>query len=176
MKIVQGTTGGKVMNYGKWMILGIVSTSIVLTGCGKEKSSSEHESHSHHEIETTADIREETKSNEILPTFLDDKDENMKVVYRSVGKHKELLEKIPCYCGCGDTVGHTSSYDCFIYENKVGGAVVWDDHATRCGICLDIAAQSVIEYSQGKSIKQIRNDIDEKYKKGYGKPTPTPKI
>jgi len=28
----------------------------------------------------------------------------------------------------------------------------------------------------GKSIKQIRQSIDEKYKSGYAKPTPTPEV
>ncbi len=62
------------------------------------------------------------------------------------------------------------------HENKRDGKVVWDDHGTKCGVCLEIAAQSVSDLESGKSIKQIRQSIDEKYKSGYAKPTPTPEV
>ncbi|OYD55997.1 hypothetical protein CGZ90_19920, partial [Fictibacillus aquaticus] len=72
--------------------------------------------------------------------------------------------------------GHKNNYDCFVFENKKSGAIVWDDHGTKCGVCLEIAAKSVLDYSKGKSIKEIRNTIDETYKQGYAKPTPTPEM
>ncbi|NGY86748.1 hypothetical protein F6Y05_19420 [Bacillus megaterium] len=90
--------------------------------------------------------------------------------------HQTLLENIPCYCGCGEEANHQNNYDCFIFENKENGAVTWDDHGTKCGVCLEIAAQAVVDYSKGKSIEDIRQEIDHKYKEGYAKPTPTPEV
>lgn len=120
------------------------------------------------------DIREETKDKQSLPSFLTDHHENMKTIYYAVAEHKELLEHMPCYCGCGDSAGHGHNYHCFIYENKTDGAVVWDDHATRCQVCLDIAAEAIIEYNNGKSINETRDLIDEKYQDaGYPASTPT---
>ncbi|UQD51001.1 hypothetical protein C0971_02335 [Bacillus methanolicus] len=49
----------------------------------------------------------------------------------------------------------------------------WDDHGTRCGVCLKTAAETITMKQKGKSIKEIRNYIDEKYKNGYAKPAKT---
>lgn len=125
---------------------------------------------------SNGDIRETTSSTVELPTFLDGKSKNMKTLYTAVGNSQDLLESIPCYCGCGE-FGHTSNYDCFINQNNDDKSLVWDDHATRCQACLDIAAESVIAFSNGKSVEEIRNMIDEKYQDGdYAEPTPTPEI
>lgn len=122
------------------------------------------------------DLRQETASTSVLPAFLDDKQEDMKVIYAAVAQNQDLLEHIPCYCGCGDSVGHKDNYDCFIHENNEDGSLVWDDHATRCQACLEIAAESIVMYSEGKSMKEIREYIDDKYKEGYAEPTPTPEV
>ena len=142
----------------------------------KEKTSQTTKDHEQHSEVASGDIREETASNEVLPEFLKEKSEDMQVIYANAAQNKELLEKIPCYCGCGESAGHKNNYDCFIHENKEDGKVVWDDHGTKCGVCLEIAAQSVSDLKSGKSIKQIRQTIDEKYKSGYAKPTPTPEV
>ncbi|UOQ91636.1 PCYCGC domain-containing protein [Halobacillus shinanisalinarum] len=122
------------------------------------------------------DKRVETPSYEVMPDFLQNKSEDMQLIYTSASQHKDLLEQIPCYCGCGDSVGHKNNYDCFIHENKESGAIVWDDHGTKCGVCLKIAAEAMVEYQNGKSVKEIREQIDESYKEGYAEPTPTPAI
>ena len=80
---------------------------------------------------------------------------------------------MPCYCGCGDAAGHESNLNCFIAEVREDGSILWDDHGTRCQVCVDIAVESVKLYQDGKTIKEIRHIIDEKYKEGYAKPTPT---
>ncbi len=113
------------------------------------------------------------ESAEVLPAFLDEKEENMKLIYSSAVKHKELLQSIPCYCGCGESAGHESNWNCFVHEEK-GKNIEWDDHGTKCQVCLDIAAESIVKYQKGASKKEIRTFIDNKYKEGYAKPTPTP--
>lgn len=120
------------------------------------------------------DLHEATANVDTLPPFLTNHHDTMKMLYTAVGQHKELLEHIPCYCGCGESVGHEHNYHCFIHDHKTDGSVVWDDHATRCQVCLDIAAESIIEYQEGKSIDDIRDAIDAQYKDdGYPEPTPT---
>ncbi|MEH7342255.1 PCYCGC motif-containing (lipo)protein [Priestia megaterium] len=125
---------------------------------------------------SSSNTSEETASNEVLPEFLKDKPEEVQTIYANAAQNKELLENIRYYCGCGESTGDKNNYDCFIHENKRDGKVVWDDHGTKCGVCLEIAAQSVPDLESGKSIKQIRQSIDEKYKSGYAKPTPTPEV
>ncbi|CAI8995627.1 PCYCGC motif-containing (lipo)protein [Priestia megaterium] len=140
------------------VVLIMLIVSIVSTACSSSNTS------------------EETASNEVLPEFLKDKPEEVQSIYANAAQNKELLENIPYYCGCGESTGDKNNYDCFIHENKRDGKVVWDDHGTKCGVCLEIAAQSVPDLESGKSIKQIRQSIDEKYKSGYAKPTPTPEV
>ena len=80
---------------------------------------------------------------------------------------------IPCYCGCGESVGHKTIKIALFVKLK-NGEVVWDSHATTCVNCLEIAVESASMKQKGKSTLEIRNYIDNKYKEGYGKPTPTP--
>ncbi len=166
----------------KLRLLTIISLvlSTLLMGCSDTKTdqSSESESHDGHVHETTegGDLRELTSGYEALPQFLEEKPEDMQNIYAAAAQHKELLENIPCYCGCGNTAGHRDNYDCFVHENRDDESLVWDDHGTKCGVCLEIAAQSIVDYQNGKSIEEIRNDIDQQYEDGTAEPTPTPEV
>jgi len=154
----------------------LFSVNLLLSACTADEKAQKKDEHSAHHMTSSGDIRETTKSLEHLPSFLSKYEEEMAVLYQQAAKHQELLENIPCYCGCGDSAGHMNNYDCFVYENKKDGSVTWDDHATKCGVCLEIAAEAINEYNNGKSIKEIRKMIDEKYKEGYAEPTPTPEV
>lgn len=85
-------------------------------------------------------------------------------------KVPEVLEKMPCYCGCGQHSGHKSLKNCFLRDS--GG---YDEHGAYCEMCMDEALESYYMYQQGTPLKEIRKRIDEKYGK-YGSPTPTPEI
>ncbi|MBP2241246.1 hypothetical protein J2Z40_001808 [Cytobacillus eiseniae] len=156
--------------------LSITAILFVLSACSSSQEESTHsDSENEHSFHAeNGDLRERTPSVSEAPNFLDDKHEQIQTVYAAVGQYQELLEYIPCYCGCGDSASHKDNYDCFIFENKENGEIVWDDHGTRCGTCLDTAVDSINMYNDGKSMKEIREYIDEKYKEGYAEPTPTP--
>jgi Protein of unknown function with PCYCGC motif len=161
----------------------LVLCLLLVTACSKENPEKKEDDHSNHSSQSgeksdhgVSDIREETKNVDTLPSFLAEKSENIQTIYKAAAMNKELLEKMPCYCGCGEEAGHKNNYDCFVHENKADGSIVWDDHGTKCGVCLEIAAKSVIDYSEGKSVKEIREKIDSTYEKGYAKPTPTPEV
>ncbi len=166
----------------KRMVVTLSCIMVFTVGCSSTQTENSHsnhaeqEQHNHNEKPSffQGDLREETTSVEELPSFLTDKPDDMKLIYTAAAKHKEVLEHIPCYCGCGTSAGHKSSYDCFVHENNEDGSLVWDDHGTKCGVCLEIAATSVMEYSKGKSVKEIRDMIDDAYKEGFSTPTPTP--
>src|SRR3954469_6397853 len=161
----------------KLIVISIISF-LLLSACSGQDHSSNHadEQHSDHPPDVTSDIREETQSVNVIPDFLNEKPEEMKLIYTAAASHKDLLENIPCYCGCGDSVNHKNNYDCFVNESKENGAIVWDDHGTKCGVCLEIAAQSILDYKDGKTIEEIRAKVDNTYKEGYAKPTPTPEV
>lgn len=161
----------------------MLSAGLLLGGCGAEKAQEPAESnqgtetvHEHGSQNKLAngDLQEVTASAKELPTFLDGKSDEMRTIYALAAQEKDVLTWIPCYCGCGESAGHESNLNCFINEVKEDGSIVWDDHGTRCGVCLEIAVESAKMDSEGKSLTEIRNTIDEKYKTGYAKPTPTP--
>ncbi|MFT9818040.1 PCYCGC motif-containing (lipo)protein [Lysinibacillus sp. NPDC056185] len=162
-------------------LLSIFTLSLlVLSACGEDQQAVEknqnaaqkeasHEEHGH----ASGDIQEETASADVLPSFLDNKSEDIRLVYQIAGQSTEILEWMPCYCGCGESAGHKSNLNCFIEEKRKDGTIVWDDHGTRCLVCLEIAVQSAKMHKDGMSLKEIRQTIDNTYKEGYAKPTPT---
>jgi len=157
----------------KWIWIASTLLLLLLTACSNEKShETKHDNSAHEE---GGDIREKTASIEVLPDFLNEKPEDMQKIYTIAAKNKELLEQIPCYCGCGESVGHKDNYDCFVHQNN-GKAITWDDHGTKCGVCMEIAVEAVRAQKAGQSVKEIRKAIDEKYKEGYAEPTPTPAV
>ncbi|WP_409298227.1 PCYCGC motif-containing (lipo)protein [Peribacillus sp. SCS-26] len=119
-------------------------------------------------------MKEETQSRDVLPEFLNGKAPHIKKIYEEAARHKKLLSYIPCYCGCYESAGHMDTYQCFIAKELPNGRILWDEHAANCGICLDTAHTAIMNFKEGKTIKEVRKIIDERYKKGYKKPTPTP--
>lgn len=152
----------------KLMAIGLSLATLVACG-SKESAKLEHDSHANH------DIQEKTASIQALPTFLDKQPDQVRLAYQIAGLSTDLLQWIPCYCGCGESAGHKSNMNCFVQQINPDGSVVWDDHGTRCGVCLNIAVESARMLKDGKSAKEIRDMIDLNYKTGYAKPTPTPK-
>lgn len=147
----------------------------LLAGCGVQPPPAEEAASAHaaHRL-PNGDVQERTESLQTLPVFLKEQDEPIPQIYALAAEHRELLGQMPCYCGCGESAGHRSSLNCFLKQVDPDGSAVWDDHGTRCGVCLEIAVKSMQYGKQGKTVKEIRALIDEEYKSGYGKPTPTP--
>ncbi len=71
--------------------------------------------------------------------------------YKYATEHPEVLEQIPCYCGCGEHGSivsegkpHKFVRDCFITD---GG--VYDDHASFCDVCVGIASKAQSYFPTG---------------------------
>lgn len=90
--------------------------------------------------------------------------------YHFAESHPELMSRIPCYCGCGNTLGHTNLFDCFVRRDGRG----YDSHASTCMICDQEALDVEEMLAAGKDAPAIREAIDQEYSK-YGAPTNTPK-
>ncbi|GED33436.1 PCYCGC domain-containing protein [Brevibacillus centrosporus] len=160
------------MKRKSWLTISVMTVAL-LTGCGSnDQAGQEHASHSQHA--PNGDLQEMTASADQLPKFLDNQDPVIVESYKVAAANRELLKSIPCYCGCGESAGHQHNGNCFIKEEKSDGSIVWDDHGTRCGVCMEIAVISSKLKEAGKTTKEIRDYIDNTYKEGYGKPTPTP--
>ncbi len=86
--------------------------------------------------------------------------------YQFAVANPQVLQQIPCYCGCGN-IGHTSNYACYVTSTDAAGKVTYDDHALGCSICVDITQDVMRMQKQGQKLSDIRAAIDAKYSK-YG--------
>jgi hypothetical protein len=91
--------------------------------------------------------------------------------YRFAAANPDILSRVPCYCGC-EAEGHQSNLACYVKQFNADGSVVFDDHALNCGICVDIARDTMMLIQEGKTLKEIRTYIDAQYSK-FGQPTKT---
>ena len=89
--------------------------------------------------------------------------------YQFAVANSEILEQIPCYCGCG-AMGHTSNYSCYAEGIDASGETIFDGHALGCTICVDITQDTMRLLAQGKSITEIQAYVDQRYSQ-YGPPT-----
>jgi hypothetical protein len=86
--------------------------------------------------------------------------------YQYAVANPDILQNIPCYCGCGD-MGHTSNYACYVQSTGSDGKPVFDQHALGCSICVDITQDAMRMQREGKTLPEIRAAVDGTYSK-YG--------
>ena len=86
--------------------------------------------------------------------------------YQFAAANPDVLKGLPCYCGCG-AMGHTSNYACYISGADAGGALLFDQHALGCSICVDITQDAMRLLDEGKSVPEIKAYVDQTYAK-YG--------
>jgi hypothetical protein len=64
----------------------------------------------------------------VLPAELRQTPPEVQEAYRFALANPEVLEFIPCYCGCG-AVGHMNNLMCYLSSQGEDGQVVFDAHA-----------------------------------------------
>ena len=96
-------------------------------------------------------------------------------VYEFAARHPEVLQYVPCYCGC-ERVGHNGNHDCFVKSRSATGRVnEWDAHGIGCTICIDVANDARMMFNAGQKPAAIRAAIEKKYSGHFPSSTPTPK-
>ncbi len=114
------------------------------------------------------------KTAQPMPDFVMDAPTRVKEAYQYAIDHPDDLAAVPCYCGCGN-MGHISNLSCYIQKTAPDGMITFDDHATGCGICVDIAQDVKRLRAEGKSLTETRAYIDATYSSfGPGTNTPLP--
>jgi hypothetical protein len=86
--------------------------------------------------------------------------------YRFAAANPEVLQQLPCYCGCG-SMGHTSNYACYVAGQDAAGALEFDTHALGCSICVDITLDAMRLLKDGKTVPEIKAYVDATYAR-YG--------
>ncbi|AFS71650.1 PCYCGC motif-containing (lipo)protein [Exiguobacterium antarcticum] len=146
-----------------WMIV-TLSASLALAACGQaEQKTASHTDHAKHTTHAGTDQLEQTSSPTLAPSFLKETDSSTQTIYLSVAKHQDLLEK--SYCGCGESAGHTSNYDCFIADQTTD----FDD--TRDYVRISPPNRLLLT---NKALRSKKSDAA--YAKTGAKPTPTPAL
>ena len=86
--------------------------------------------------------------------------------YQFASINPDVMQDIPCYCGCGD-IGHTSNYDCYVSDVDAQGNIIFDNHALGCSICVDITKDVMRMLQEEKTPAEARAFVDTTYSK-YG--------
>ena len=96
-------------------------------------------------------------------------------VYEFAARHPEVLQYVPCYCGC-ERVGHSANHSCFVKSRAADGRVTeWDSHGIGCAVCIDVARDAMTLFNSGTRPAAIREAIDKKYAASFPSSTPTPR-
>lgn len=90
--------------------------------------------------------------------------------YQFAVANPDILQQIPCYCGCGG-MGHTSDYSCYVAGEAADGTLTFETHALGCSICVDITQDTMRLLDEGKSVDEIFTYVDNSYSR-FGPPTP----
>ncbi len=121
---------------------------------------------------TSSSTSTKTPANQIkFPSFVYTNPLTLKA-YTYATEHPDLLEQIPCYCGCGGHSGHRFLRDCFVHDDWT-----YDEHASFCDVCVGEAIKVQDYLTQGKTLQEARALIDQEYGSKYpGQNTNTPPV
>ena len=99
-----------------------------------------------------------------------------RAVYSFAGTKPDVLEHIPCFCGCR-LRGHGSVHDCYVKHRSAESVVTeWDDHGLTCALATDITGDVMLWHDQGESLSTIRRRIDQEFgTRGPATDTPLPR-
>lgn len=108
-----------------------------------------------------------------LPRYFDTAPPQIKEAYEFALSRPDVLEHMACYCGC-KSIGHKSNKSCFINTVNKDGSIALEEHGTMCHICLDVALTTKHQMADGKSLREIRQILDERYAGEPSTNTPYP--
>lgn len=78
-------------------------------------------------------------------------------IYSLAREVPQVLDGLYCYCNCDRHAGHHSLLSCFE-----------SDHGSHCGVCLREAEMAHKLHQEGKSLQEIRAEIDRAFGGGAG--------
>jgi len=88
----------------------------------------------------------------LSPSIFDDP--KARAAYQVAKDIPDVLEQLPCFCGCMSSFGHKNNLFCFK-----------DRHGAGCEICEDIALDAKKMHDDGLPIAKIQDNIKAKYAK-----------
>jgi hypothetical protein len=95
------------------------------------------------------------------PAFVASAAQRTQAAYAFSLARPDLLRFLPCYCGCV-AMEHRSNLDCFIKPGG-GSPVAFEEHASFCDICVDIALKAQDMLAKGNTLIQMRAAVDSEF-------------
>jgi hypothetical protein len=74
----------------------------------------------------------------------------------------DVLDWLPCYCGCV-AMDHRNNTDCYLKPRENGMPVDFDEHASYCGVCVDITLMAKSMTAEGVPLADIRTTVDAQF-------------
>lgn len=109
----------------------------------------------------------------LVPNLIPRSPEVISEAYAFAAENPDILEYVPCFCGC-ETAGHTGNASCFVQERNPDGTVrEWDRHGMSCMVCVDVARFAQQLHASGASVRDIRTAVESQYASSP-RMTPTP--
>ena len=109
-----------------------------------------------------------------VPNMVPRSPEVVTAAYEFAARNPDILEYVPCFCGC-DSAGHTGNADCFVQSRNEDGSVQsWEPHGMACLVCIDVARDAMQLHASGGSVRDIRSAVEGKYLPRATRQTPTP--
>ena len=110
----------------------------------------------------------------VIPNFVPRSAEVISDAYAFAARNPDVLEFVPCFCGC-ETAGHRGNADCFVRARNADGSVkTWETHGMGCAVCIDVAHDAAQLHRSGASVRDVRAAIEATYEPRFPRKTPTP--
>jgi len=93
------------------------------------------------------------------PAYVSAADARTQEAYAFAIARPDVTDWMPCYCGCVG-MDHRNNTDCYLKPRENGMPVDFDEHASYCGVCVDITLTAKTMSADGKSLPEIRAAID----------------
>ena len=110
----------------------------------------------------------------LVPNMVPRAPEVIRAAYTFAAHNPDVLEYVPCFCGC-ESAGHTGNADCFVKGRNADGTVAeWEEHGMACLVCIDVARDAMQLHASGGSVQDIRSAVVGKFGSRSQLQTPTP--
>jgi hypothetical protein len=96
------------------------------------------------------------------PAFVTTADARTQEAYAYAIARPDVTDWMPCYCGCV-AMDHRNNTDCYLKPRENGMPVDFDEHASYCGVCVDITLLSKSMIGEGRSLPEIRAAVDAQF-------------
>lgn len=109
-----------------------------------------------------------------IPNMVPRPPEVISEAYEFAARNPDILEFVPCFCGC-ESAGHRANAHCFVRSRNADGTVEeWEPHGMGCAVCIDVTRDSMQLHASGASVRDVRDAIEAKYAARFPRITPTP--